>query len=106
MEASETQALQPGVLEVVRQEEWMESGGQEVGKGDGCGHGMRLLKLNPNPKMFGRGSRRGGHFERPEWSRLQHLDSDLGFQFSGNLETNKDALDCIALDWGQQKAHK
>lgn len=52
--------MQPGVLETVRQEEWMESGGQEEGKGDGCGHRMRFLKLNPKLEMFGRREQKRG----------------------------------------------
>lgn len=85
----------------------MGSGCQDVGKGDGRGHRMRLLKLKTRPRdVQQERAEEGGHFERPEWSRLQHLDNELGFQFSGSLGTNKNALDCIALDWGQQKAYK
>lgn len=54
--------MQPGVLEAVRQEEWTESGGQEEGKGDGCGRRMRFLKLNPKLEMFGRREQKRGTF--------------------------------------------
>lgn len=51
-------------------------------------------------------SKRSGYFEWPEFSRLRHLDNEFGSQFSGSLETNKNTLDCMVLDFGQQKAYK
>lgn len=54
--------VRPRLCSLVRQEEWTESGGQEEGKGDGCGRRMRFLKLNPNLEMFGRREQKRGTF--------------------------------------------
>lgn len=78
---------------MVRQEGWAES------------RSTYLTKPEPRDAQQEEAKEKG-HFEWPEWSRLQHLDNELGFQFSGSLGTNKNALDCIVLDRGQQKAYK
>lgn len=34
------------------------------------------------------------------------MDNESGSKFSGSLETNKNTLDCIVWDFGQQRAYK
>lgn len=51
-------------------------------------------------------SKKNGCSEWPECGRLQHLHNEFGSKFSGSIETNKNTLDCIVLDFGQQRAYK
>lgn len=82
---------------------------REGESGDRFGHRMRSLRLT----LHG-GKLRGKQSKAKEMDILNglhvadhnHLDSEFGSKFSGSLETNKNTLDCIVLDLGQQKAYE
>lgn len=54
--------MQPSAMAAMRQEKRMGSRHQAVGKGDECGHRMRLLKLKPDLETFSRREQKRGTF--------------------------------------------